>query len=114
VTCGHHCCRIAANAYHVHAAAPERCEHCHDARTEVDNLSAIVNAVVDRVAPEIPGLPRDPDQLVDRVIAVTADIHQRSLAEPDLAHLSLNRRRTVLAARVGIALAFPDRVAVPR
>jgi hypothetical protein len=63
---------------------------------------------VDRVAPEIPGLPTDPRALLDHVIDLTTEVHRRARADPEIQRLSPRRRRTVLAARVGLALAFPD------
>jgi hypothetical protein len=105
--CGHACCAIADNAYHSHTAAPDDCDHCVEARTDIDDLSDIVVTVVDRVAPQIPGLPTDADALVEHVIAVTAEVHQHARADPDMELLSPRRRRTVLAARVGLVLAFP-------
>jgi hypothetical protein len=86
--CGHTCCAISANRYHAHNAEPDACEHC--------------------VAPEIPGLPTDPDRLLDHVIELTASVHEASRADPAIQRLSPRWRRTVLAARVGLALAFPD------
>jgi hypothetical protein len=105
--CGHDCCSVARNRYHVHAAEPARCEHCTDARQDLDDLADIVSTVVNRVAPEIPGLPTDPDALIDQVIDVTTAVHEATRTDGGLRALSPRRRRTVLAARVGIALAFP-------
>jgi hypothetical protein len=112
-TCGHDCCVVAGNRYHAHAATPETCEHCVDARHEIDDLGDIVTAVVDRVAPQIPGLPTDPDAMLVRVIDVTARVHEAARHEAEVERLSPRRRRTVLAARVGLALAFPDRFPAP-
>jgi hypothetical protein len=106
--CGHDCCAIADNPYHCHRSTPENCGPCREAAPEIDGLAEIVAAVVDRVAPEIPGLPTDPETLVDHVIAVTTGVHRRARTDPEVQRLSPRRRRTVLAARVGLALAFPQ------
>jgi hypothetical protein len=137
-SCGHQCCEIAGNAYHSHTVEPATCPRCTDADAPdlIDltaaepratgpspsgaagtgalplshaDVSDIVTAVVDRVAPQIPGLPADREWLLDRVVTVTAGVHRQALTERELQQLSADRRRTILAARVGLALAFPGR-----
>jgi hypothetical protein len=109
-TCGHLCCEIAHNRYHSHTTAPAECDHCPDAAAEIDGLADIVTSVIDRVAPEISGLPTDPDVLLDHVVDLTTRVHERARTDPAIQQLSPRRRRTVLAARVGLGLAFPERV----
>jgi hypothetical protein len=109
-SCGHLCCSIAHNRYHAHTTAPADCEHCPEAAAEIDGLADIVTSVIDRVAPQIPGLPTDPDFLLERVIDLTTRVHERARDDPEIQRLSPGRRRTVLAARVGLGLAFPERV----
>jgi hypothetical protein len=111
VSCAHRCCTISGNAYHRHRSPPDLCARCQDQldEEEVAELADIVGTVIDRIAPAIPGLPSDPDALLDLVLSVTTDVYTRSWAEGQLQGLAPGRRRTVLAARVGIALAFPAR-----
>ena len=108
--CGHLCCAIADNRYHAHTVTPAECENCPEAAAEIDGLADIVSSVIDRVVPQIPGLPTDPDYLLELVIDLTTRVHERARCDPDIERLSPRRRRTVLAARVGLGLAFPERV----
>ena len=41
--CGHHCCHIRHNAYHVHGSAPDECERC------TSEVSPRVVALTDRL-----------------------------------------------------------------
>ena len=60
-----------------------------------------------RVAPEIPDLPEG-HELVHLVICVTLSVYAAAIVDPDVQALDAGERRTVLAARVGLILAFPD------
>ena len=59
------------------------------------------------VAPEIPGLPED-GELVHLVVCVTLAVYAAAIVDPEVHALDAGERRTVLVARVGLALAFPD------
>jgi hypothetical protein len=69
-------------------------------------LGRIVADVVARVAPEIPGLPTDA-ALTELVASHALAVYAAGLVDPDVQGLDERDRRTVLAARVGLALAFP-------
>jgi hypothetical protein len=69
-------------------------------------LGRIVAEVVARVAPEIPGLPAA-SQLADLVARHSLAVYSDALADPEVLGLSEEDQTTVLAGRVGIALAFP-------
>lgn len=103
--CGHRCCAIRANAYHAHVDPPGGCDRCARA-TERDRqmLAEVITSVITRVAPEIPGLPTGAD-LTELVTGQTVATYARALTEPAVQGLSERERRTVLAGRVGVALA---------
>jgi hypothetical protein len=69
-------------------------------------LGRIVADVVARVAPQIPGLPADAE-LSELVASHALAVYAAGLVDPDVQVLAERERRTVLAARVGLALAFP-------
>lgn len=115
--CGHRCCRIRANAYHVHPRSPERCQPCRAAAARepeprtpvvtVEDLALVVESVLTRVAPEVPGLPTGAT-LTELVSASALDHWVAALDDPDLIGTDRRERRRILAGRVGVALAFPD------
>jgi hypothetical protein len=106
--CGHRCCTIADNAYHRHLDPPPTCPQCARAyhQNESGLLGRIVNDVLIRVAPEIPGLPTGAE-LAELVASHALAVYAAALVDPDVRALDERSRRTVLAARVGLALAFP-------
>jgi hypothetical protein len=69
-------------------------------------LGRIVADVVARVAPQISGLPDDVE-LTELVASHALAVYAAGLVDPDVQTLGERERRTVLAARVGLALAFP-------
>jgi hypothetical protein len=115
--CGHQCCEIPSNGYHAHTEPPSSCGRCGDAGdSAVDAgpgqgresavLGRLVADVVARVAPQIPGLPAE-TELTEIVASHALAVYAAGLVDPDLQILGERDRRTVLAARVGLALAFP-------
>jgi hypothetical protein len=110
-TCEHSCCSIRGNPYHLHERPPERCLGCSAADGEPSgevSLGELVAEVVARVAPEIPGLPTG-RELVEQITAETRAVHAAAAADPVLAGVPAAERHTVLAGRVGLALAFGHR-----
>jgi hypothetical protein len=106
--CRHRCCAIRSNPYHSHVDPPEGCRRCRVADVErlgfeVDEL---VDAVLATLTPEIPGLPRG-EPLAELVLAHAADVCLAAQDDPQLEHLDPEQRRTVLAGRVAVALAYP-------
>jgi hypothetical protein len=110
--CGHLCCQVRSNPYHVHICAPEDCDECTKAAAadqdgERDrDLAAITAAVMRSMVPHVVGLPggRDLDRLVaDRV----HELHREALADHQLTGLAVAEWRHVVVVRVGLALAFP-------
>ena len=112
--CGHQCCEIPSNGYHAHTGPPSSCRHCATVGPTADRgprgesvvLGRIVADVVARVAPQIPGLPADAE-LSELVASHALAVYAAGLVDPDVQVLAERERRTVLAARVGLALAFP-------
>jgi hypothetical protein len=119
--CGHQCCEIPSNGYHAHIEPPATCPRCGGTGSTVvsrsrpssagpANESAVVGRivadVVARVAPEIPGLPRD-GELAGMVASHALAAYAAGLIDPDVQVLDEREQRTVLAGRVGLALAFP-------
>ena len=114
--CGHRCCHIRTNGYHRHVDAPATCPHCARATLLADTgppagesvvLARIVSDVLARVAPEIPGLPAGAE-LAELVTGHALAVFAAGLVDPELHGLGERERRAVLAARVGLALAFPQ------
>jgi hypothetical protein len=103
--CGHRCCEIADNAYHAHLDTPESCPRCGLTGAPVP-LGRVVAEVVTRVAPEIPGLPAS-GELAELVARLSLSVHAEGLTDPEVLRLAEVDQTTVLAGRVGIALAFP-------
>jgi hypothetical protein len=85
--CGHGCCAIPRNGYHVHQ---------------------LVASVVARVAPEIPGLPAEPE-LTALVSARTLAVAVAARGDRSLVGMSERERHVTLCGRVGLALAFGAR-----
>jgi hypothetical protein len=117
--CGHQCCEIPSNGYHAHTEPPSNCGRCEDAGEDMSVseagagqgresavLGRLVADVVARVAPQIPGLPAE-TELTEIVASHALAVYAAGLVDPDLQILGERDRRTVLAARVGLALAFP-------
>jgi hypothetical protein len=114
--CGHRCCAITANAYHVHADPPLSCTRCAavppgadpaaDEAAEVMSLAQLVADVVAQVAPQIPDLPTGA-ALAELVGAVALHVHRNADEDDGLHGLDPDERSLVLAGRVGLALAFP-------
>lgn len=114
--CGHSCCAIRANDCHVHIRPPEECERCalvrHQQIEEVaqppsaPSLGQVVSSVLTRMVPSIAGLP-DGDELHQLVEERSIDIYVVGLTDPDLLGLEPDAWRTVVATRIGLALAFP-------
>jgi hypothetical protein len=75
-------------------------------RSESHVLGRIVADVVARVVPQIPGLPVE-TELTELVASHALAVYAAGLVDPDVQVLGERERRTVLAARVGLALAFP-------
>jgi hypothetical protein len=119
--CGHRCCRIPENGYHVHPRSPEDCPHCQagvagtpaeaEIQADVDRMSndldRIATSVTDRIAPQIPGLPRG-DGLEELVGSLTAVHYLDALDDHDLDGIDPDQWRTIVAARVALALAFRE------
>lgn len=106
-SCGHLCCQIADNAYHVHAEPPPSCPRCAAlGEAEPVALGRLVAEVLLHVAPEIPGLPGGA-ALAALVGHHALDTYRAARDEPAVRALRDSERRAVLAARVGLALAFP-------
>jgi hypothetical protein len=106
--CGHICCAIAENQYHVHADEPQECGRCIKKAGQasgVEGLGRLVATVLVRVAPEIPGLPTGP-ALVDRVADAVITVYEAARHDPELAGLSGEARHRTLVGRVALALAF--------
>jgi hypothetical protein len=137
--CGHRCCEIPSNSYHTHLGSPAACPRCaHEplpgpvspfappppaappapgdegdgASAEGYLLGHIVSDVLARLAPEIPGLPSG-DELAELVTSHALALYAAGIVEPGLQSLSERERHTVLASRVGLALAFPPPVDPP-
>jgi hypothetical protein len=123
--CGHRCCEIPFNGYHTHAGRPSTCSRCDLAREHGAQLAAghpngtptpssheshvlgrMVADVLARIAPQIPGLPAG-TELTELVSSHALAVYAGSIVDPELQHLDERERRSVLAARVGLALAFP-------
>src|SRR5262245_39042940 len=120
--CGHRCCRIPDNAYHVHPCPPQECPNCRsalagppaadgDIRADVERMSRdlarTADTVIHRIAPQIPGLALG-NGLEDLVSSLTAAHYLDALDDPDLYGLDQADWRTIVAARVAFTLAFPD------
>ena len=75
---------------------------------ELVTLSRLVVDVVSRVAPQITGLPAEPEWS-ELVASTSSAVYQAALVDPDVQRLPGHEQRIVLAARVGLALAFPAR-----
>jgi hypothetical protein len=128
--CGHRCCEIPHNGYHTHTGRPSGCTRCATApgtvgtgtlpdaatrpATDADRphgyeshvLGRIVADVLARIAPQIPGLPGG-TELTELVSSHALAVYASSLIDPDVQTLDEREQRTVLATRVGLALAFP-------
>jgi hypothetical protein len=72
-------------------------------------LGRIVADVLARIAPQIPGLP-DGTELTELVASHALAVYAGGLVDPAVQALDERDRRSVLAARVGLALAFPSAV----
>jgi hypothetical protein len=111
--CGHRCCRIAGNAYHSHVEPPTTCPRCAalvpPEEADVAGLAHLVADVVANVAPQIPGLPGGPT-LAELVGEHALAVFRSALAEPTLQVMPRAERRTVLAGRVALVLAFPGEI----
>ena len=129
--CGHRCCEIPSNSYHTHTGPPAVCGRCASAIDPVAGsacadqtgaaggeqaepgapesylLGRIVADVVARVVPQIPGLPSG-TELTELVASHALAVYASGLVEPEIQSLDDRDRRSVLAARVGMALAFPS------
>jgi hypothetical protein len=110
--CGHQCCEISGNGYHRHIRPPADCRRCASAPEvaaaddERVAVARIVADVVGQVAPQIPGLP--PGAELARLVAREAlTIYAAAAIDPDVQALGERDQRSVLAGRVGLALAFP-------
>jgi hypothetical protein len=109
--CGHRCCSIATNAYHSHQHEPADCERCAaipvdaDGPLHVVSLGRLVASVVTHIVPQIPGL--DGPDVRQRVASECLRIYAEGLSDPNVQALDALEQRSVLAARVGLALAFP-------
>jgi hypothetical protein len=116
MSCEHDCCGIPENGYHVHTEVPDRCQRCSvvtssagEATIRVSEsvtLAEVVADVVASVAPQIPDLPAAAE-LADLVAHHALAVYAASLDDADVQALDGRTQRTVLAARVGLALAFP-------
>jgi hypothetical protein len=113
--CGHSCCAIRDNRFHSHTRAPDACKRCRVASDDrigepaesiTPSPDDVIASVMDRVVPGIVGLP-DGDELYAIVHRVALGIYRAGLSDPDLRGLNANEWRTVVATRVGLALAFP-------
>jgi hypothetical protein len=113
--CGHSCCAIRDNRFHSHTRPPDACKRCRvvsdgrigeRAESITPSLDDVITSVLDRVVPGIVGLP-DGDELYALVHRVALGIYRAGLFDPDLRRLDANDWRTVIATRVGLALAFP-------
>jgi hypothetical protein len=112
VHCGHRCCSIATNAYHCHQVEPEDCERCAavgvdpPGESHVVSLGRLVSSVILHVVPQIHGLDESPD-VGQRVASECLRVYAEGLADQDVQALDPREQGSVLAARVGLALAFP-------
>jgi hypothetical protein len=109
--CGHRCCEISANGYHKHIRPPEECGRCAGttgvaAAGPGEAIARIVADVVGQVAPQIPGLPPRAE-LAALVVREAHTIYAAAAIDPDVQALGERDQRSVLAGRVGLALAFP-------
>jgi hypothetical protein len=73
----------------------------------VQDLRDIAAAVIERFAPQIDGLPSG-DELGTLVNRNTFVVYRMALDDPDLTGVDPIEWRRVVAARVGLALAFPE------
>lgn len=114
--CHHACCAIPDNGYHRHAEPPVTCPRCARARPDAETplLGAVMASVMSRVVPHIPGLPGGA-ALANLVTRQSLATYTQARDDPEVQALGDRERRTVLAGRVGLALAFPcgDAAAVP-
>jgi hypothetical protein len=100
--CGHRCCEMRDNRYHVHADEPEGCGRCAAA----DDVPGIVATVIDAILPHLP--PRsDGAPLAALVHAVVLSVCGEAHDDPQVRMLDRAGRRRVLAARAGLVLTFP-------
>jgi hypothetical protein len=105
-TCGHACCGITGNRYHVHTHEPGACGRCAEALDHRPvSTGTIVADVISRVVPEIPGLPAGAE-LIERVSVEVTAACTDARTDPDLAGLDPAALHTTISGRVGIALAF--------
>jgi hypothetical protein len=123
--CGHRCCDIPSNGFHTHREPPTGCARCAripepetkelpvvrprpkaPEHRESYLLGRIVADVLARIAPQIPGLPGG-SELNELVASHALAVYAGGLVDPDLQALGPRDQRSVLAARVGMALAFP-------
>jgi hypothetical protein len=74
---------------------------------ESAELGRLVADVVARVVPELPGLPAAAE-LTELVASQALAVYAAGLVDPALQMLHERDRRTALAGRVGLAIAFPD------
>jgi hypothetical protein len=119
--CGHVCCEITANRYHVHQHPPELCQRCSaipdnrgvfDGESEGEvkeaegvDLAELVADVLAHVVPEIPGLPVGVE-LAELVCDETRAVHEAATVDQLLAGLGRGELLTALAGRVAMAMAF--------
>lgn len=108
-TCGHLCCQIATNPYHVHTSPAASCTRCAVAVDDLprpERLGLIAAGVLAHVAPEIPGLPRG--EALDRLVAAEVrTVCEAADSDPEISALAPQERALVLIGRIGLALAFP-------
>jgi hypothetical protein len=112
--CGHSCCAIRDNRFHAHTSPPDARKRCRVASDGVGeraesitpSLDDVIASVMDRVVPGIVGLP-DGEELHALVHRPALGIYRAGLTDRDLRGLDANEWRTVIATRVGLALAFP-------
>jgi len=110
--CAHRCCALRSNPYHTHTSPPTGCPRCAAAddgawgEDGANEIPIIAARVLHAVAPQIPHLPAG-EQLDELVHATTMSTYHDSMGEPQVRALSRTDRRRVIAARVGLTLAFP-------
>jgi hypothetical protein len=100
----------------VHIRHPDDCDRCTLARHEqieevaqppsAPSLDQVVSSVLTRMVPSIAGLPQG-DELHELVEERSIEVYVAGLTDPDLLGLDPDAWRTVVATRVGLALAFP-------
>jgi hypothetical protein len=108
--CGHRCCSVPANPCHTHMTKPPECQGCaasRQAERRAPGEESVITAVVMRsIVPQISGLPVGRE--LDRLVAEQVRAHYLgALDDGALADLDANEWCGVVAARVGLALAFP-------